>query len=114
MQLTDEEKISLLWRIFRLQDDTLQFTKKSNKINGGTVTNKLFITADLMQFFNDYLIKKGVKAISIGSPINEVKFEVGNEGMINNIHFEIISGKEHIYTGLEIYQSYINFVSANE
>lgn len=107
MQLKDEEKMLLLLKLFQMQSDTRKMAVDNNKKNGGAITNKLFITADLMQFFFDYAAKNG-NVVSIGVPVPKVQFKVGEEGKINGLDFEIISGSEKIYTGLEIYQSYID------
>ena len=107
MQLNDEEKVRLLLRVFALQNDTQKMTKDNNQKAGATITNKLFITADLMQFFFDHTAQNG-NVVSFGAPVPKIQFKVGEEGRINGLDFEIISGTEKIYTGLEIYQSYIN------
>lgn len=111
MQLKDDEKIRLLLQIFMMQNDTQRMTADNNKKNGGAITNKLFITADLMQFFFEHTMKNG-NVVSIGAPVPKVQFEVGKEGKINGLNFEIINGTEEIYTGLEVYQAYIR--SENE
>lgn len=111
MQLKDEEKMLLLLKFFQMQNDTQKMTVDNNKKTGGAITNKLFITADLMQFFFDYAAKTG-NVVSIGVPVPKVQFKVGEEGVLNDIHFEIINGTEEIYTGLEVYQAYIR--SENE
>lgn len=111
MQLKDEEKMLLLLKFFQMQNDTQKMTVDNNKKTGGAITNKLFITADLMQFFFDYVAKTG-NVVSIFAPVPKIKFKVGEEGVLNDIHFEIINGTEEIYTGLEVYQAYIR--SENE
>lgn len=111
MQLRDEEKMLLLLKFFQMQNDTQKMTVDNNKKTGSAITNKLFITADLMQFFFDYVAKTG-NVVSIGVPVPKVQFKVGEEGVLNDIHFEIINGTEEIYTGLEVYQAYIR--SENE
>lgn len=105
--MLDAEKMEILVRIFMFQKDTEKMTNDNNKKTGKTVTNKLFTTADLMQFFFDYAAKDG-NVISFGVPIPKIQFKVGEEGILNGVHFEIINGSEEIYTGLEMYQSLIN------
>lgn len=106
--MNDKKKIDALLEIFMMQNDIRDSAKKSFKTTDNSIT-KLFITADLMQFFLNNIGKySNATILSVLQPINDITCRVGDEGLLGGVHFEIIKGKEKIYQGVEIYHSKLN------
>lgn len=72
-------------------------------------STKLFITADLMQFFLNNVAKYQEAAVlSVFIPVESITCRVGDQGSLNGVNFEIIKGKEKVYQGIEMFQTYFD------
>jgi hypothetical protein len=83
-------------------DSVLNVEKASKKRYKQT----LFITKDLMQNLIDtiaYIPNVKSEIITIGNPVEKIKFKVGEGGMIGNVEFRIIDGRNECFSGIEIF-----------
>jgi len=105
--MSDYEKMEIVLYLFLMQGDVQKGAKKEFDTEDNSIT-KLFITADLMQIFMDNIEKHPafLATVSLFKPLEKISCKIGDEGLINNVKFEIIKGKEQVYSGIEVYQSY--------
>lgn len=106
--MNDKKKLMVLLDLFLMQREVSQKAKKDFKTNNNSIT-KLFISSDLMQFFlNNINRQPWVTTISMFKPISDITCRVGDEGNLNGVNFEIIKGKEKVYQGIEMFQTYFD------